>query len=118
MSTDEKTDPQGPLAKLLEAILSRKFDEWEGRFGLRMDGIEERIVDRVSQRLDPKISRVSIAQLSSEARVRELEREVQNLKEIVYSQELTDLIRYARGVNSRADTSILPPPPSPDEGGL
>lgn len=83
MKNNEKTDPAGPFAKVMERLLAE----------------HEKTVLR---RLDEFEKRVMIAHGAYEHRVRECERELSNLKEIVYGEEFQRVLRFARAAG--ADT--------------
>ncbi len=89
MSTDEKTDPQGPLPKLM----TRLFTEFEAKLMERFDELEKRFL---------------VVHGAYEHRVRECEREIANLKELVFGEDFQKVLRFARAASS--DTE--PPPPS------
>lgn len=87
MSDEEKTDPAGPFA----IVMRRLLEDHERTLLRRLDEFEKRVL---------------IANGAYEHRVRECEREISNLKEIVYGDDFQRVLRFARAAIAETE----PPP--------
>lgn len=79
----EKTSPEGPFAKAVELLLKKELRGFETRIAKHLEGSEARILASVVNSLSPRLTNVELVQKASEHRIRELERRLNNVEDIL-----------------------------------